>query len=368
MLRGLLEKIFKLMLKQIKENPLFVGYKRLRTPVVEKAVISTYKKENSNYPSDFVVFDVETTGLNQSIDEIVQLSAVKYINNIEVDRYNTYINPRKHIPIETSMIHGIYDKDVKDKPVIEEILPKFISFIENFTLVAHNASFDMKFIQTALNYYNQPILDNKVIDTLTLARRYIKTPNHKLETLKNYLNLNLSSHNSLNDCIVTGELYKRCRDYIAKEKCNQMNNISKKSVEDITDLELACYKCVYNILEKNQKDTTIMRCHKTSYFNILVFSNLIKIKISSKNRYALIDKKYRSSIKSPIEISEAVKSEGIDNIRVKFNNPEELVVLEKVIIKEYDKIMNSTKDYMNNTQSGKNFVEEYLNNSNLIEL
>ncbi|MBQ6632105.1 MAG: PHP domain-containing protein, partial [Romboutsia sp.] len=94
----------------------------------------------------FVVFDIETTGFSNTNDKITEIGAVKIQNFKVVDRFSELINPQKDISYKIQELTGITNDMVKDKPTIEEVLPKFIEFIGDSVLVAHNAEFDMSFI------------------------------------------------------------------------------------------------------------------------------------------------------------------------------------------------------------------------------
>lgn len=170
-------------------------------------VFKDYNK-TTKYDDTFVVFDLETTGLNPQRCEIIEIGAIKYINGQESEKFQTYIKPDMPIPENVSKINNIYDKTVENAPKIKEVIPKFLEFISGFTLVAHNASFDMSFIQTQIRRFSENIIQNSVVDTLQLARKtfpFLK--NHKLTTIKDYLKMNVDSHNALDDCSVTAKLY-----------------------------------------------------------------------------------------------------------------------------------------------------------------
>lgn len=162
--------------------------------------------------TDFVVFDFETTGLSHFNDEIIQVAAVRYINFEEVDKFVTFVKPSEPIPSRITEITGITNDDVKNAPSINTVLPSLIEFVDKDVLVAHNAPFDMKFLLCNIHKENLEYRKFKVIDTLTLARKFIdSTKNHKLPTLKSFLRLNhLNSHEALHDCYVAAELYKYC--------------------------------------------------------------------------------------------------------------------------------------------------------------
>lgn len=176
-----------------------------------------YKNINE-YLDDFVVFDFETTGLNAKSEKIIQIGALRYRSNEKVDEFITYVNPEKSIPGNITALTGIRNSDVKNAPTISQIFPRFIEFIGEDVLIAHNADFDMKFFLN--NAYNLRVKKpkNKVIDTLSVARKYIKNEkglkleNYKLPTLKNFLNISIGSHNSADDCIVCAEVYKKCKE------------------------------------------------------------------------------------------------------------------------------------------------------------
>lgn len=160
---------------------------------------------------DYVVLDFETTGLNVLDSQIIQIGAVKYKNHQVVDHYNTYVNPQRPLSSKIITITGITDDLLKDAPLIDEVFPELINFIGDYDLVAHNASFDMKFLLHNMNECGLPYKKFRVIDTLSLARKNIHTHNHKLVTLKEYLNLDhYDSHDALQDCYVTAEVYKYC--------------------------------------------------------------------------------------------------------------------------------------------------------------
>ncbi len=166
----------------------------------------------------YTVIDIETTGLSPNWSEIIEISAVKVVNFEVVDRFDSYIHPTNSIPPEATSINGITDEMVKDAPNIAEILPKFLTFIGNDIVVGHNINFDLRFI--IRDCYNNKIelkKDFLAIDTLRISKKVFTTlKNHDLPSLKRHLNLNYSSHKSLDDCLTTHELYKQCSAVIHK--------------------------------------------------------------------------------------------------------------------------------------------------------
>jgi len=171
-----------------------------------------YLNKEKNFVDDYVVFDLETTGLDPLTDKIIEIGALKYKNSKLVDEFSVLINPEIPLPDVITRITGIENKDLKDMPTINEILPKFVDFIEDLTLVAHNSSFDLSFIEENLKKLNMPIITNKNIDTIEIAKKYIpKAYNYKLETLKHYFKLDFGSHRSVDDCKTTNYVYEHCK-------------------------------------------------------------------------------------------------------------------------------------------------------------
>ena len=104
-------------------------------------------KKLSTYVPDYVVFDLETTGVSCNSDEVVEISAIKVIGGEVVDEFTTLVNPGRPIPYNASMVNGITDDMVKDSPFFEEALSDFLEFVGDAVLVGHNIhTFDMKFL------------------------------------------------------------------------------------------------------------------------------------------------------------------------------------------------------------------------------
>lgn len=169
--------------------------------------------KEKEFVSDYVVFDLETTGLEASSDRIIEIGALKYKNNELVDEFSILINPEIELPPVITKITGLKDEDLKDKETIENVLPKFITFIEDLPLIAHNSEFDLGFIEGNIKRLGLNMISNKNIDTIEIARIYIpKAYNYKLETLKKYFHLEYGSHRSVDDCKTTNYVYQYCKD------------------------------------------------------------------------------------------------------------------------------------------------------------
>lgn len=160
---------------------------------------------------DYVVLDFETTGLRAGADQIIQIGAVKYLQHELTDILNTLVNPLRHIPTVVTRLTGISNDMAASAPTIDQKIEELIDFIGDLPIIAHNASFDMGFLYAIENSTDVNIPEYTVIDTVKIARKIItETPNHKLTTLTNYLQLEHDAHDALGDCLATAAIYQYC--------------------------------------------------------------------------------------------------------------------------------------------------------------
>ena len=160
--------------------------------------------------TDYVLFDLETTGLSTEEDQVVEISALKVTDGEIADEFSTLVNPGMHIPYQASCINNITDDMVKDAPDIEQALKAFISFIGNSVLVGHNIKrFDLGFIQRdAVRYFGKQIT-NDYVDTLTLSRKYLpELCSHSLGYLADHYDVSYEgAHRALADCHINKQVY-----------------------------------------------------------------------------------------------------------------------------------------------------------------
>ncbi len=162
------------------------------------------------YVHNYVLFDLETTGLSSDDDSIVEISAIKVADDIVVNEYSTLVNPGIHIPYSAISINGITDDMVKDAPSIELALREFIDFIGNSILVGHNIkNFDMKFIQRDATRFFGKTISNDYVDTVIVARRYLpELESHSLETLSHHYGISYKgAHRAITDCHINKSVY-----------------------------------------------------------------------------------------------------------------------------------------------------------------
>lgn len=156
----------------------------------------------------YVVFDVETTGLSAVYDTIIELAAVKMYKGNVIETFEQFIDPGHPLSQTTINLTGITDDMVKGSKSEEDVLKLFKEFSENHILVAHNASFDMGFLNTSYGKYDIPEATNPVIDTLELSRfLHPQLKSHRLNTLSKKYGVNLEQHHrAIYDSESTGQL------------------------------------------------------------------------------------------------------------------------------------------------------------------
>ena len=161
----------------------------------------------------YTVFDTETTGLNPSGgDEIIQIGATRIVNGklLRQESFEQLVHPGRPRPAASIPIHGITDDMVRDQPAITAVLPAFHAFAQDTVLVAHNAAFDMKFLQllerrTGLSF-RQPVLDTLLLSAVAQPSQ----DSHRLEAIAERFDITvLGRHTALGDALVTAEVLLR---------------------------------------------------------------------------------------------------------------------------------------------------------------
>ncbi len=160
-------------------------------------------------PMNYVVFDVETTGLNPKYEKIIEIGAARVRGGEVSDTFSSFVNPGKGLPERITELTGIYDTDVINAPYIEEVLNSFIGFLGDDILLGHNLIFDYSFVKkAAVNQKKR--FERKGIDTLWIARRFLPDlESRNLGFLCEHYQIHLQAHRALNDALATHELYQR---------------------------------------------------------------------------------------------------------------------------------------------------------------
>ncbi|MDQ6596961.1 PolC-type DNA polymerase III [Bacillus salipaludis] len=167
----------------------------------------------------YVVFDVETTGLSAVYDTIIELAAVKIHDGEIIDRFESFANPHHRLSATTINLTGITDDMVENAPEVAEVIRNFHDWVGDAVLVAHNASFDMGFLNVGYKNISLEKAKNPVIDTLELGRfLYPELKNHRLNTLAKKFDIELTQHHrAIYDAEATGYLLlKMLKDSLEK--------------------------------------------------------------------------------------------------------------------------------------------------------
>jgi len=220
----------------------------------------------NGYPVDgeFVVFDIETTGLSSDKDKITEIGAVKIKEGKVIDTFSTFVNPEIPIPELVVKLTGITDDMVADSPTIDKVLPEFLEFVGTSPLVAHNAVFDTGFIKHNARLMDINV-DNPVIDTLELSRQmFPELKKHKLDIVAKHLGVSLENHHrASDDAMACAGIFIKCLEILS----------SQKNVKTIDDIQNAFEDC-WNYQKAN------------SYHAIILVKNYVGL----KNLYKIVSK------------------------------------------------------------------------------
>ncbi len=208
-------------------------------------------EDNRSLDGEFIVFDLETTGLSAVSERITEIGAVRYKNHEITDNFNTFVNPEMPIPPKITELTGITDEMVKDAPSELEAVKMFLDYCgEKPVFIAHNASFDISFMAAACERCGiefEPVY----IDTVPLARAlHPSLKNHKLDTVAEYLEIPpFEHHRACDDALALAQIVHKEFELLKKENDIQhvMDINTKAKCTDITKLR----PCHQIIIAKN---------------------------------------------------------------------------------------------------------------------
>ena len=224
-------------------------------------------KYEGGFDDEFVVFDIETTGLSAANCKIIEIGAVKIKGGEVLEVYNTFVDPLSEIPEEITELTSITNEMVKGERTIDVVLPEFLEFVGDRLLIAHNADFDVGFIRVAAKELGIPF-DSPNLDTVALSR-YINADlkSHKLDVLVKHYDIgNFHHHRACDDAEVLARIFFK-----------MLEQIKALDIKNFADL----------ITEMSTKTNPLML---RPYHQII----LVKNKEGLKNLYKLISKSYLS--------------------------------------------------------------------------
>ncbi len=197
---------------------------------VDDMVMAVKGKAQRGFEGEYIVFDLETTGLSASSERITEFGAVKIRDGQIVDTFSTLVNPKKSIPPKVVELTGITDAMVQDAPEEAQALEMWRKFCsDDAVLVAHNAEFDVSFLRQAYRRSNTEF-HNTYVDTLVMARSmFPNLKNHKLDTVADYLNAgDFNHHRACDDASVLGRIFLKMMEILkADQKIDDLQSINR---------------------------------------------------------------------------------------------------------------------------------------------
>lgn len=185
------------------------------------------RSKNQDIHSEYVVFDIETTGLSQKHNKIIEIGAVKVKDGEVIDRFSEFINPEVPIPYQIEQLTSINDEMVMNAPKIDVILPKFLEFCGDDIVVAHNAAFDTGFIKKFADDLGFPFT-NTIIDTMTLSHVLMpELGKFTLDRLCKALNIkNEHHHRAIDDAEATAKIFLHFYDQLLEAGVHTLDDIN----------------------------------------------------------------------------------------------------------------------------------------------
>ena len=179
------------------------------------------------FDGEYVAFDLETTGLSSQKDEIIEIGAVRMQGGKELERFQTFVNPRRRLEQKIVELTGITDAMLADAPSIETVLPEFLEFVGDRVLVAHNADFDTGFIREACRKQGLPYGFTSV-DTLILSQNLLPHLNKfKLDVVSNALSLpDFNHHRAGDDAVTCGLIFHKLTDKLRELELSRLQEIN----------------------------------------------------------------------------------------------------------------------------------------------
>ncbi len=191
---------------------------------------------------DYVVIDLETTGLDPRLDSIIEIAAIRVVGGEIVSQYQTLINPGIEISNFIASLTGITSDMLSGAPAIADALPEFIDYVGQSTVIGHNVNFDINFIyDNCISILDVPFVNN-YLDTMRLSRRlYVDCAHHRLCDLVERCRVDGDiDHRALSDAIKTNACYTHMRDYARDNGidlatiCSKRNYLSAKDIRAAT--------------------------------------------------------------------------------------------------------------------------------------
>ncbi len=182
--------------------------------------------------TEFVVFDVETTGLSpKGGDRIIEIGAVKVKGKTIIETFESFVNPRREVPLEAQRINKITPDMLTDAPCADEILPMFMDFVGGACLAGHNVKFDLEFICCELALMGRKLKEETpAVDTLIMARKLMPhLTSYKLASIARSFGITIEeTHRALSDVKLTASIMHHMMDLAEKQRIEKFVHFHKE--------------------------------------------------------------------------------------------------------------------------------------------
>ena len=245
----------------------------------------TWQTGNSlmTFPEDYVVIDLETTGLSPSNCEIIELSAVKIVDNTIVDTFSTLLKPETPVSDFIEELTGITNEMLSTAPKISDVIHDFLLFMGKNILVGHNITFDINFLRHNCQKILNLNFDNDYVDTLRLSKKLIPDiENHKLSTVSKHFGITpASEHRAMADCMTTNDVFL---------KLHELNKVKEKEflslfdgIEGVLDGKNVIFMGQTSLCERSTYKSI---CEKAGCFYRSIFTDTVDYAVLGKRTYA----------------------------------------------------------------------------------
>src|SRR5699024_5895540 len=253
--------------------------------IVDDGVPAVYNAVNKSFrDATYVVFDVETTGLSSVYDTVIEIAGVKMKNGEIIDKYESFANPHRPLPEKIIEITQITDDMLVDAPEVDDVLREFYEWVGDSVLVAHNAPFDIGFLNVGYEKINLAKVSNTVIDTLEMARfLFPELGNHRLNTLCKHVNVELVQHHrAIYDAEATAYLFWHLIERLSEQNIINIAELNEQIDKEERYDQSRPFHCTILV----EKEVGLRNLYKLiSYSHINYFYRVPRIPRSLLNEY-----------------------------------------------------------------------------------
>ncbi len=278
-----------------------------------------------DFPSDYTLIDIETTGLDPNYDEIIEIAAIRIRNNMIDSTFSTLVKPERLIDSFITELTGITNDMVANSLPIEPNLYKLHSFINNDILLGHNVNFDVNFLYDNYIKYTPYLFKNNFVDTLRLSRKvYPDLGSHSLSYLTRSLGIiSKTSHRAEADCLTTYSLVNSMINTISNtgesiESFVQRMNASIHSLASSIRATNTIFDDTHPVYGQSFCFTgTLSSCTRREAMQVVVnMGGIVTDRITKKTNYLVLGitdyRKVKGNKSSKVQKAESLKTSGYD--------------------------------------------------------